>query len=924
MVVVNRTYGIGRAWLSDFDGSTAAADADGGDPRFAAGYSFTIVEAGWGGNLPFAIDGLPGGGDETRLFEATPLGFAGGGAAARGSARPHAAIGIGAHFAIRIVDIIPGSDSAETDQNSEPSLAVNPLDPQQIIAAAFGAIGSTASTPYFQSLDGGATWADYATLDSVDKSLAWLADGSAFLTALLRLRLGFFTDILTYAGTPTSGGFGSPINTFEPRRVDSLDQPWIRTGPSNHVYVAYNNLNNAGAAGETASVNVSTDGGNTFTPVVIERLPAGGGQDAPAVRLAVNGNTVYAAFTRWTAALDTDSFGEQRFTAQVVVVRSDDGGADGFTALGSGGVGTVVAAPTGSFANTTNAPLTLGQERTGSEMALAVDPNDPGHLVIAYSDAPGPTGSGQLQLIVAESFDSGQSWSSKFLTPTSVRTAQPALAISADGTIGFLYDSYDPATDLLSQHLVQTSDDFATTSDTLLASETNATPTATFSPYLGDFFDLEALGTSFYGVFSASNADNGSNAQFLSGTTFERSFSGTPGSADFQLNDGAGNAVTASIDPFFFAANEIPCFRRGTLILTERGEVPVEELAIGDRLVTLSGAARPIRWIGRRAYDGRFIAGNRSVLPICVRQNALADGVPARDLWLSPRHALYIEGALVQAEHLVNGVTIVQADHVEQVEYLHIELETHDILYAAGAPAESYVDCDNRLMFANAADYRQRYPQDEASTPEFCAERLDWHAEALTDIRAALLDRAAALGHVLVSDPDLRLVADGDVVLPEAIVDGAYRFALPGGGGRAFWLASRHAVPAEVDATSRDVRRLGVPIARLVLSDGGRSAEAPHAYPGLVDGFHTAEAGHRWTDGMARLPEELLRSFRGAFTLEVRLAPSSLRYRPAPRVQVTQASSRPRPARAAIRASIPRLRPNRCSAKITCRTKRKK
>ena len=161
--------------------------------------------------------------------------------------------------------------------------------------------------------------------------------------------------------------------------------------------------------------------------------------------------------------------------------------------------------------------------------------------------------------------------------------------------------------------------------------------------------------------------------------------------------DGTGTDITE---------NTTPCYCRGTLIRTEGGEVPVEALTIGDKVITKSGKARPIKWIGRRSYDGRFIMGRKDVLPICIKAGALDDRVPQRDLWLSPHHALYLDGVLIEAKDLVNGVSIVQADRVEKVEYFHIELETHDVIIAEGALAESFIDDDSRGMFNNAHEYR--------------------------------------------------------------------------------------------------------------------------------------------------------------------------------------------------------------------------
>ena len=357
--------------------------------------------------------------------------------------------------------------------------------------------------------------------------------------------------------------------------------------------------------------------------------------------------------------------------------------------------------------------------------------------------------------------------------------------------------------------------------------------------------------------------------------TYRETVAGASGdSFQFTVSDAAGNQTLVQQYDF-----SVPvCYCRGTLILTDKGEVAVEDLAIGDRVMTLSGAARPVRWIGQRAYDGRFVAGNRAILPIRVTAGALADGVPARDLLVSPGHALYIDGMLVQAEQLVNGATITQETGVGWLEYFHIELDTHDIIIADGAPAESYVDCDNRGRFHNAADFALLYPDDDRPHWQYCALLLEWGSEESNTIRAALLERAAALGHRLDLDPDLHLVVDGAVVRPVGVEGCLYRFAIPAGSTAAS-LASRGTVPAEVEAAARDLRRLGVPVERLILYDGDLRIEAGHGYARLTDGFHDDEATHRWTDGLARLPENWLSAFPAAFTLEVQLIPSELPYR---------------------------------------------
>jgi hypothetical protein len=480
---------------------------------------------------------------------------------------------------INVVDVIPNSDSSEAFQNSEPSLGVDPLNPSQMIAGSFGN-----GTPYFKSINGGTLWSDYGTLSTNDKSIAWRQDGVAALTATLQGLSPLTTQIQTFSGTIAASNFGAPINTFNPGQF--LDQPWIRTGPSGQTYEAYNHLGNTG--GRTASIRVSSDNGTTFaSPITLETVNPAAGQDAPSVRQAVNGSTVYAAFTRWGAPSGVTG-GTIFPGSQVVVVKSTNSGAS-FSA------GVSAASTTGYFANASNTPLTLGQQRTSSDLAIAVDPNNASHVVIAYGNVPG---SGQLQLNVIESTDGGATWSApKFTTPLGVRSALPGISILANGDIGLLYASYNPATNALSQHLLTTTDDFASTSDSLLGMESNATPTIQFHPYLGDFYDLTSVGDMLYGIFSSSNADNGILASYPD-ATFQRDFTGTEGTGSFQLTNLTGAPVAFSIDPFFFSVDLAAVPEPATLTLLGTSLLGLAALRRGRRTLT-----QCYRLTGRQGRD---------------------------------------------------------------------------------------------------------------------------------------------------------------------------------------------------------------------------------------------------------------------------------------------------------------------------------
>ena len=195
----------------------------------------------------------------------------------------------------------------------------------------------------------------------------------------------------------------------------------------------------------------------------------------------------------------------------------------------------------------------------------------------------------------------------------------------------------------------------------------------------------------------------------LDGLVFTPADGAQGSTTTFTISDASSDYPLAITDSTTEVTNA-PCFCRGMLILTERGEVAVEDLAIGDRVVTLSGETMPIRWLGRRTVAKRF-ADPLSSWPIRIKAGALAENVPSRDLMVSPDHALLVDDVLIQAGALVNGTSIVrEIDVAETFVYYHVELDDHSLIFAEGAPAETFVDNVDRMNFDNWAEFEALYP----------------------------------------------------------------------------------------------------------------------------------------------------------------------------------------------------------------------
>jgi hypothetical protein len=243
-------------------------------------------------------------------------------------------------------------------------------------------------------------------------------------------------------------------------------------------------------------------------------------------------------------------------------------------------------------------------------------------------------------------------------------------------------------------------------------------------PASGTVFTAEAnpnLGLHLIGGFAGTISGLVAGDAIVVDTTAAATFVVNPGnSAQILVQDTIGgapegtltfaNATLASLAATTPGALvDVACFAAETLIETAAGPRPVEALCVGDAVVTADGRCEPVVWVGSRAVDCTRHPRPETVWPVRVRAGAFGENVPVRDLFLSPDHAVFVNGVLVPVKLLVNGTSIAQVKR-NRVRYYHVELPEHTVILAEGLAVESYLDLGDRANFGRSGETVRLFP----------------------------------------------------------------------------------------------------------------------------------------------------------------------------------------------------------------------
>jgi hypothetical protein len=464
---------------------------------------------------------------------------------------------------VKVVNIVPYAQSGEASPDPEPSISINPRDAKQLVIGSItwgeDVCQSRKRAPLFVSYSGGDRWGlscviplDEKNADAGDFSLKFGSDGALYMAMLFPL-----TPPPTLRVLSTTTAIGpDPMKTLLVRQM--FDQPWldvVARGGTTRLLVVGNDKtlmsDNSAAGTGVALVSRDSAGATVFQRTQLEHRQLMGQNYSVRVAAHPDG-TAYVVFYSPLADNPDGTF-------DVTVSRDDSAGTSAHPfaaihepALTSGPQCSRLDGKIGvRVARCIHVPFNAGLEasfgqerRVAANVSIAVDPRNSRTVYVAWADSSGGL---HYALHVRRSTDGGATWGKVLITIPNA--TNPALAVDSAGSVGFLFQQLlglGPLTQWNTRLLVS-DDAFVTTRSFTLAATPASDPLAQITPYIGDYDQLVALGDTFYGAFSASNAPD--STHFPNGVVFQRR-------ADFSskrlLNTGGQSTVPISIDPYFF------------------------------------------------------------------------------------------------------------------------------------------------------------------------------------------------------------------------------------------------------------------------------------------------------------------------------------------------------------------------------------
>ncbi|WP_010516162.1 Hint domain-containing protein [Komagataeibacter oboediens] len=312
------------------------------------------------------------------------------------------------------------------------------------------------------------------------------------------------------------------------------------------------------------------------------------------------------------------------------------------------------------------------------------------------------------------------------------------------------------------------------------------------------------------------------------------------------------------------------CFLAGSMITTPAGTVAVEEIKENDTVLALVNGQhvpRTVVWAGKAQATVRAgVADDEAGYPVRIRQNAISDGVPYKDMLITAEHCLFLNGRFIPARMLVNGRSVLYDHSITSYEYYHIELEEHAIIMADGMLTESYLDTGNRRAFQQTGQVIRIGGKTHDWTRDAAAP-LGVSRDFVEPVFRQIEARAAAAGldsqsatPISSKEPDLYLMTDAQTIIPKIREANGKVFFMVPPDVHDVRIMSRTARPSEMIGPYVDDRRqLGVLIGNIKLFEGNitrtiTSHLTEDSSLGWYDGGNASDSVPcRWTNGRSVL-----------------------------------------------------------------------